>query len=183
MEELTIEQKAKRFDEAMKVAKDIRDGKTTYILNVATAIEAIFPELKEEEDELTWLINYISEEAYCLSIDIRNDVDRDILKKLQRSLVWLKKQCKNNMGISEATKQKLEDSLNKALEKETPESCNEFLDEQGEQKSTDKIQIGKEYRCIASPRYSTFITGKIYKPEDEFLCSFMNFYALIALSQ
>lgn len=44
-----------------------------------------------------------------------------------------------------------------------------------EQKPVDKIQLGKKYRCIASPRYSTFMTGKIYKPEDEFLCSLMNF--------
>jgi len=34
------------------------------------------------------------------------------------------------MGISETTKQELEDNLNKALEKETPESWNKFLDEQ-----------------------------------------------------
>ena len=46
---------------------------------------------------------------------------------------WLEKQGKNNMGISEATKQKLEDNLNKALEKETHESWNEFLDKQCEQ--------------------------------------------------
>jgi len=50
-----------------------------------------------------------------------------------------------------------------------------WLEKQGEKKSTDKIQFGKEYKCIASPRYSTFMTGKIYKPEDKFLCSFMNF--------
>jgi hypothetical protein len=35
--------------------------------------------------------------------------------------------------------------------------------------------MGKEYKCIASPRYSTFRTGNIYKPEDVFLCDFMNF--------
>lgn len=50
-----------------------------------------------------------------------------------------------------------------------------WLEKQGEQKSTDKIQIGKEYKCTASPRYSTFMRGEIYKPEDKFLCSFMNF--------
>jgi len=49
------------------------------------------------------------------------------------------------------------------------------LEKQGEKKSTDKIQFGKEYKCIASPRYSTFMIGKIYKPEDKFLCRFMNF--------
>ena len=41
------------------------------------------------------------------------------------------------MGISEATKQKLEDNLNKALEKETAESFNKFLDEQ---KPADKVE-------------------------------------------
>lgn len=50
-----------------------------------------------------------------------------------------------------------------------------WLEKQGEQKPIDKIQLGKKYKCIASPRYSTFMIGEIYKPEDEFLCSFMNF--------
>ena len=52
----------------------------------------IFPELKESEDELTWLKNYISEEAYSLSMDIRDNEDRIKLKKLQKSLAWLDKQ-------------------------------------------------------------------------------------------
>ena len=43
------------------------------------------------------------------------------------------------------------------------------------QKPADKIQLGKKYKCIAAPRYSTFMTDKIYKPEDKFLCSLMNF--------
>ncbi len=54
---------------------------------------------------------------------------------------WLEKQGENNMGISEATKQKLEDNLNKALEKETPESWNEFLENQDEQKHTIDVTI------------------------------------------
>lgn len=54
-------------------------------------IENMFPELKESEDELTWLTNYIQEEAYSLSMDIRDNEDRVKLKKLQRSLAWLEK--------------------------------------------------------------------------------------------
>ena len=50
-----------------------------------------------------------------------------------------------------------------------------WLEKQGEQKPIDKIQLGKKYKCIASPRYSTFMKGQIYKPEDKFLCSLMNF--------
>ena len=50
-----------------------------------------------------------------------------------------------------------------------------WLEKQGGQKPIDKIQLGKKYKCIASPRYSTFMKGEIYKPEDKFLCSLMNF--------
>ena len=48
--------------------------------------------LKESEDELAWLKKYIKEEAYFLSMDIRDNEDRIKLKKLQRSLAWLEKQ-------------------------------------------------------------------------------------------
>lgn len=47
-------------------------------------------------------------------------------------IAWLEKQGeqRSDCGISEATKQKLKDSLNNALAVETGESWNEFLDEQ-----------------------------------------------------
>lgn len=58
-------------------------------------------------------------------------------------------------------------------------SCKKYiawLEEQAEHdKARNKIQLGKKYKCIASPRYTTFTRGKTYKPEDEFLCSLMNF--------
>jgi hypothetical protein len=60
-----------------------------------------------------------------------------------KALAWLEKQDKSNMGISETTKQELEDNLNNALEKETPESCNEFLDEQ-KPADTEKGAKGNE---------------------------------------
>ena len=47
-------------------------------------------------------------------------------------------------------------------------------DGKGEQKPANKIQIGKKYKCIASPRYTTFMIGQVYKPNDKFLCSLMN---------
>ena len=61
-------------------------------------------------------------------------LDKQLFKHLDE------KQGENDMGISETTKQELEDNLNKAIEKETPESWNKFLDEQGEQKPTDKVE-------------------------------------------
>lgn len=62
------------------------------------------------------------------------------LSQLNRVAKKDEKQIKNNMGISETTKQKLEDSLHKALEKETPESLNKFFDEQCEQKPDDNAE-------------------------------------------
>lgn len=53
-------------------------------------LEYIFPELKEGEDELIWLTNYIEEEAYNLSMDIRNNEDRVKFQKLQKALAWIK---------------------------------------------------------------------------------------------
>ena len=50
--------------------------------------EKFFPELTEM-DELTWLTKYIEEEAYYLSIDIRDEEDRRKLNNLKRSLAWL----------------------------------------------------------------------------------------------
>ena len=51
----------------------------------------------------------------------------------------------------------------------------QLYEKQKEQKPIDKIQLGKRYKCIASPRYSTFMVGEIYEPKDKFLCSLMNF--------
>lgn len=50
---------------------------------------------------------------------------------------------KSDIGISSATKQKLKDSLNKALQKETGESWDEFLDEQKHDKVEPKFREGE----------------------------------------
>lgn len=55
-------------------------------------IDGLIRELKESEDDLTWLTKYIEEEAYSLSMDIRDNEDRVKLKNLKRSLAWLEKQ-------------------------------------------------------------------------------------------
>ena len=97
---------------------------------VRSALEKVFTELVEDEDERIRkdIISFVEQAI---------DAGYGIISKERKEkwIAWLKKQGKNSMGISEATRQKLEDSLNKALEKETPESWNKFLDEQGEQKS------------------------------------------------
>lgn len=49
MKELTIEEKAQRYDEALKKAKNYHSPET--VCNVRIAMENLFPELKESEDE------------------------------------------------------------------------------------------------------------------------------------
>ena len=77
----------KKYKDALKRAKKLYEQGT-----ITESLNYVFPELKESEDELTWLTKYIEEEAYSLSIDIRDDKDRIKLKKLQESLAWLEKQ-------------------------------------------------------------------------------------------
>lgn len=101
IKEILIMDYKNKYNEALERAREL--SKTITGANY----EYIFPELKEEEDELTWvnyphlkegefslnlLKNYISEEAYYLSMDIRDCEDRLKLQKLQKSLAWLKKQ-------------------------------------------------------------------------------------------
>ena len=84
--ELLIMDYKNKYNEALERAREL--SKTITGANY----EYIFPELKEDEDGLTWLKNYISEEAYYLSMDIRDCEDRLKLQKLQKSLAWLEKQ-------------------------------------------------------------------------------------------
>ena len=94
----------------------------------------IFPELAESDDErirkeiIAFLIYYHTGQGNSVKYD-------------DDWIAWLEKQGEQNIGISEATKKKLEDNLNKALEKETPESWNEFLAKQGEQKPILDVEI------------------------------------------
>ena len=117
---MTQEEKAKAYDKALKVLHKY-DGAN--IMFSQSLKEEMFPELKESEDER-----------------IRKELIEFVKSRggfKQEYIAWLEKQGEHDMDISEATKQKLEDNLNKALEKETPESWNKFLDEQGEQKPAE----------------------------------------------
>lgn len=76
--------------EAIKILKEFHDKSALF--SVRTALETVFPELKEDEDELEWLKQFIQEEVDSLSIDIRDNEDQFRLKMLKRSLEWLEKQ-------------------------------------------------------------------------------------------
>ena len=97
MKELSIEEKAKRYDETLENARKELQKCGSSDCDAARQIFRFFPELKENENELTWLTKYIKEEAYSLSMDIRDDEDRIKLKNLQKSLAWLEKQNNNKL--------------------------------------------------------------------------------------
>ena len=117
--------------------------------------EHYFPELKEMENERIRksLIHLLQVGGYMPE------------EEKAKAFAWLKKQSNPNKEYWKGYKDGKKAILDKYSE----------LKKQEEQKSTDKIQLGKKYKCIASPRYSTFMVGQIYKPEDKFLCSLMNF--------
>lgn len=156
MKELSIEEKAKAYDEALQRTRRWYDSNTNE--GFREIFEDIFPILKESEDER---IRKEIRDFICWATD-RGSITREQLEKSNSWLAWLENQAKNNMGISEATKQKLEDNLNKALEKETPESCNEFLEKQGEQRPVFKMKIPEESLGISSDDYKKIVDECIY---------------------
>ena len=51
MKELSIEQKAKRYDEAIEIARKIKDGESIDTPDGTVIPVVIFPELKEDEND------------------------------------------------------------------------------------------------------------------------------------
>ena len=85
----------KAYRKALEKAKDNYNAADNANINVNSfknTLIAIFPELKESENELTWLTKFIEEEIHSLSMDIRDNEDNIKLKNLQKSLAWLEKQ-------------------------------------------------------------------------------------------
>lgn len=90
MKELSIEEKAKRYDEAIKVATDIKAGTATYIKDGTLVIDAIFPELAESEDEKIrkWLIYYFKEVCDNVSEKEKKGVLAYLEKQAEQKPAW-----------------------------------------------------------------------------------------------
>ncbi len=83
MKELSIEERAQRYDEAIKRARALNNGETVDAEVGTTVCEYIFPELKESEDERIRkeLIEKVKETPACIGFNDKNAV-----------LAWLEKQ-------------------------------------------------------------------------------------------
>ena len=91
MKELSIEQKAKRYDEAIEIARKIKNGEPINASNGTVIPDVIFPELKEDEDEKIrkWLIGYFNQ--YIVD-DMLQVFSNDL--HVKDIIFWLEKQGK-----------------------------------------------------------------------------------------
>ena len=157
---MTIEEKAKAYDEALERARKELQACGSTDCDAARQIFRFFPELQESEDELMWLTKYIEEEAYSLSIDLRDNEDRIKLKNLQRSPASLEKQGEQKaVDSSQTCKMETLMTLDKAIE-----HCKE--------KSCDDTACGKEHKQLAEwltelKGYRCSVTQEAHKPADK----------------
>jgi len=88
MKELSIEQKAQRYDEAIERAKNTIEVNQT-IPNIVECVESLFPELKESEDER--IRKYLTS---FVELNSGVNLPPEDAKKI---LAWLKKQGKQKV--------------------------------------------------------------------------------------
>ena len=155
MKKLSIQGKATRYEQAIKVAQRFYNNS---VATIKKELEDIFPELKESDDERI---------RKNIIATIHLYYGEPLEDEAKEMIAWLEKQDKNNMGISEATKQKLENNLNKALEKETSESLNEFLEKQGEHKPAWSEEDEKLVKNLISTLSNLYTRNLIEKETKE----------------
>jgi hypothetical protein len=86
MSELSVEQKANRYDKILKEVKDFFEGKQKMQNDITKTLEHLFPELNDPNDEQMWELvkNYVSNIS-DLALKT-NHITREYL------ISWLKKQ-------------------------------------------------------------------------------------------
>lgn len=111
MKDLSVEQKAKRYDEALGKARQLCDYPTSK--SFISDLQDLFPELKEPEDEQIrkededvrkWLIS---------QLEIKSDVNnsRELELMILKSIAWLEKQGEQNPTWSEYDELMLKDMI------------------------------------------------------------------------
>ena len=169
MKELSVEEKAKRYDEAIKKAKSKIKNDKDHVLYEDDVIE-MFPELAESEDERIRkeLISFIQDKIDEINLKVSGDYDDrdadDIAQEnwCKKTITWLEKQGEQKT-IDEIAKEVCKNKVSAmtflksaGIMNEKGELADEYKIEQGEQnpeevdnlhnylyseqKSTDKVK-------------------------------------------
>jgi hypothetical protein len=123
MERLSVEEKARAYDDAIERANELNYVSDKDSLQRKT-VEHIFPELKESKDEKTWIINYLSNRILNSTIIAEKE-------NLKKAIAWVEKQGEKDEEIL-ILKDQIE-SLHAAI-KAIKEIHKIELEKQGEQK-------------------------------------------------
>lgn len=125
---MTQKEKAKAYDEAVQKVKDYYDGKTKMYSDINKALELIFPELQESEDERT------RKEI----IDFIYDNETEETSNAFKWIAWLEKQGEKSQRIVSAEAKDALYSMKTPLDKAAEEEVNARLEKQGN--PTNKIK-------------------------------------------
>lgn len=123
MKELSIQEKATRYDEALKEVVIAHKDEDRHL---KATLERIFPELKESEDDR--MVKFIKNQLFNIKKIITENYELDA--KLTKAICWLEKQCEQKIKTPE-------ESL--GIDSDT---YNKIVDEciYGEQKPIDKVE-------------------------------------------
>ena len=141
MKKLSIEEKAKRYDEAIERAESIYNETAIPSATTKGICTYIFPELKENEDDR--MVKFIKNQLFNIKKTITENYELDA--KLTKAICWLEKQCEQKIKTPE-------ESL--GIDSDT---YNKIVDEciYGEQKPAWSEEDEEIYRkCICAMRAS-----------------------------
>jgi hypothetical protein len=170
MKELSIEQKAKRYDEAIKVAEKYHNG------TLKDVAETIFPELAESKDEK--MANFIKQQLDNIKATVADNYK--LGEELADAIDWLEEQGKHEavslftfddvlaiqcaMTNAKVTDKELYNALQSLHDKVHDVYHNE---KQCKQEPTDKtgpkFNVEKDKWYVCTSQYSNCIEGRNYK--------------------
>lgn len=118
MKDLSIEEKARRYDEALKRARKIENGEPLDVPDGTSIPVAIFPELYKSEDEKikNWIVAKLTQTCR----NATGEEDKDVVEKYYKACAWLEKQGEHHIVCSEEQMKVLDEVLNFAANHESP---------------------------------------------------------------
>ena len=112
MKKLSIEEKAKRYDEAIERAESIYNETAIPSATTKGICTYIFPELKENEDDR--MVKFIKNQLFNIKKTITENYELDA--KLTKAICWLEKQCEQKIKTPEESLGIDSDTYNKIVD-------------------------------------------------------------------